>query len=120
MERFITNFINAVLFMITVTVSGLISGLYVSSSSEDLSKNVLLVKTIEESYAVEKVEENFYRENIPEEFFDVFWYYTKERPELRSSIYAIMKQETSVGQSTGEGIMTDRATIPSCRSTRTT
>lgn len=94
MKRFITNLINAILFMIMVTVSGLISGLYVSSSSDDLSKNVLLAKTIEESYAVEKVEENFYRENIPEEFFDVFWYYTKERPELRPSIYAIMKHES--------------------------
>lgn len=49
------------------------------------------------------MEIEYYKSLIPEDYFDLFWYYTKDFPELRPEIYAIMKWESGNFRRKGYG-----------------
>ena len=43
----------------------------------------------------EKLEENFYLDNIPTEYGDAFLYYTKDKKEMRPYFYSLMMHESN-------------------------
>lgn len=100
---FVYNVFYEIANVMVMGMIGFILSLFVVSSDThwqyydaDLQHHIFAVK-----YAIGI--EDYYREQIPDEYFDLFWYYTRECPDLRPDILAIMKWESGDFRRSGYG-----------------
>lgn len=94
-----------VLALATVMLMAVIGQSYLETSSQAVV-NLAEIKNVERvilQRKIDKLVEEHYRSLIPSKYFDIFWTFTAERPELRSEIYAIMKWESGNFRRTGYG-----------------
>ena len=100
---FVYNVFYEIANIMVMGMVGFVLSLFVVSSDShwkyydaELQQNIFVVK-----YAIGI--EDYYREQIPDEYFDLFWYYTRECSDLRPDILAIMKWESGNFRRSGYG-----------------